>query len=119
MDYIDQWFNEMNSRGIKTVVIEYNGYGDSGNVESVEDHTVKDYPLKLELPDGVENFFLEKISGDWYNNLGGQGIITININKRSWKIKEGYNYTKTSYTTTKGQLGEPNVSPASPRDIVS
>ncbi len=106
MDEINLWFEKMLYDGIKKIEIEYSGYGDSGNITRTEDVSIKDNPMMIEIPDNIQTFFLEKIQSDWYNNEGGQGIITINTKQKSWKIKEGYNYTTTKYIHTKGKLGE-------------
>lgn len=72
---------------IKFLYCEFSGSGDSGEIHDVVGHVTEDAygeGIKLQDDDGntVTSFFddyLEKTGYDWYNNDGGYGNITLNL----------------------------------------
>jgi hypothetical protein len=89
-----------------SIVIEYNGSGDSGNIERVSwyDGDGAESPPSPSQ-DRVERAFwdlLVDMHGGWENNDGGQGEITIDFDRGIVDWTHGDNYTETSTTSHDG-----------------
>lgn len=98
-------FASLVEKGIALVEIEFNGSGDSGSIEeeNVNFHKIDDagYFISIKDKDIVSKdvyiqlvnlgyHILDRYYGyDWYNNEGGYGTISINLQERKWDI-EGY-----------------------------
>lgn len=84
---------------VKKVVVDYAGGGDEGSVEGISYQNavgVKvDYSPPTEVEETIENVITQFISGDWYNNDGGQGVITWDLETDTLFLEEAYNYTDT------------------------
>lgn len=116
----------LNSLGIHYVVISYNGYGDSGQIEDIAvygpgrkappDDTYDD-DCRIEIPDAVVTLpeatgqklkqFLDdygwRLAYDtnpgFENNEGGQGTILIDVDERRITIEHGNNYVEVHTST--------------------
>ena len=120
--------NILRDHGIKYVLVEYNGYGDSGQIETItayglgcpdapedtythRDH-VMDFPdAKVTLPDGddaqsieemIEDFAWNLIQGyhaGFENNEGGQGSIVFDTTDDTILYEHGDNVVEVHSTT--------------------
>ena len=92
--------------GIVKVIVAYAGSSDSGAVESFKYLNKEGQEVTGFIPpiqgDGdinvfqaleyaIENMTVRHISGDWYNNEGGQGRITWNLKPNTLDLHEEYN----------------------------
>lgn len=93
---------------ITTVIIHFAGSGDSGEVEEVEFFSGKKKVAEPTLENRTAGDLLdnltELIEGDWYNNDGGQGTITVDTKTRHVVIEVGYNYMETDHRVEEHQL---------------
>jgi hypothetical protein len=64
--------------GVQRVTARFDGYGDSGQIESVEvePETVS---LAKDLQDELEDFLIERLPGGWEINAGSWGEFTVNV----------------------------------------
>ncbi len=101
-------FNALAQAGSATVLVQFDGYGDSGQIEDISAHAAPD--IAVDLPDGnldiarieygsleiihqtmsvketVEFFaydFLEETHGGWENNEGAYGDILFDVAERT------------------------------------
>ncbi len=113
-------FNALSAAGITTVVVSFDGYGDSGQIEQIE---VKIGDEPGELPDerieildpvwgspGIERqthticeaieamayAFLRQTHEGWENNDGGFGDFTFDVAERSISLDYNERYTETN-----------------------
>lgn len=87
---------KMRAAGVAKAVAEYNGQGDSGDVEGVtlydaegglvelpvvepSGRTARYMPRRSELESEIADFVANAIPYDWYNNEGGYGDATIEV----------------------------------------
>ncbi|MCZ7645937.1 MAG: hypothetical protein M5U26_11745 [Planctomycetota bacterium] len=75
---------KLKALGVLYAVAHYDGYGDSGTVESVEARDMSGTEVKLpdDLRKAVEEAaerYLEDKGIDWYNNEGGYGDYTLDV----------------------------------------
>lgn len=102
--------------GIVKVIVRYSGSGDSGAVDTTEFLIKGDDAYVGQLPDIsedsepdqkpgdrlltiIENNAIEFIEGDWYNNEGGQGVITLNVLKQKITVEAEYNVMEVERNT--------------------
>ena len=117
----------LRSNGIKYVVIEYNGYGDSGQVEDVavygahcEVQPENSYETegRIDMPDVIaelpeekgkklqtvlEDFGWDTVTahhGGFENNEGGQGQVLIDVEAGKVRIEHGDNYVEVHSSST-------------------
>jgi len=98
--------------GITSVRVEFAGSGDSGDIEGftfykgneeVGDPSIQNGGATSSASDLLSSI-TEIISGDWYNNEGGQGNIEIDTKTRKAVINVGYNYMETNEEVENVQL---------------
>lgn len=85
--------------GVDEVVIEFSGSGDSGAIDEFLFMDTRKKAVVKNVPDNIKNViwdhFIEDILmnkiGDWYNNDGGQGHVTLKIPDLSYYIYTEYN----------------------------
>jgi hypothetical protein len=127
-DYIKKAFVDLKSAGATNIVISFNGSGDSGSIESVDIYNADNQRMQIDLTviypeeksswvddkwiteteekempiaDALEAYCydeLEKTEIDWYNNDGGFGQMTINLDDKV-KIELEVNTRYTEYNT--------------------
>jgi hypothetical protein len=88
------FFSGLKDLGVKKLVAEYSGSGDSGGIDSVYGHNSEDEHVDLQdFHDRVENFMYEILSTkydyDWYNNDGGSGTVYFDIDNLEYDV-QGY-----------------------------
>lgn len=96
---VKKYIIKAKNEGYKYIIITYEGSGDSG--------TIEDVGMSNDIPGSVwEDFSGKKIEGedreaieewaydealsnvsDWYNNDGGYGIITINVDDGTFQVE--------------------------------
>lgn len=89
--------------GVTYIESEYNGSGDSGQIDSIiywtkgDGEQIKDIPN--ELHQVIENSFYKSLEDtmDWYNNEGGYGVIMFDLNDMTFKIDQHIRITNTEY----------------------
>ena len=115
-------FEALASAGITTVVLQFDGYGDSGQVESIEarigENPVDLPDAKIEIGqtrwgnpnisrsifsvrDAIEQLaydFLEETHGGWENNEGSFGEFTFDVGTRTIALDYNERITDTEYS---------------------
>jgi len=87
--------SSLKNMGITELVAEYDGSGDSGSIETVygEDDDGNVIHLDTDVESKVEEMLYEVLTDnydyDWYNNEGGYGKVTINLDDKTWRV-DGY-----------------------------
>ena len=83
--------------GVVEISIEFSGSGDSGDLDDVYFRTEKDSYEYIDMPDDkaenlIRDFALDIIAskvntvGDWVNNEGGYGTITIDVENNTYRL---------------------------------
>lgn len=94
--------------GVKTFKIEYSGSGDSGGIDAIyyfdkEDHEHTQVDIDH---DGLQNLCYPLLEGieDWYNNEGGDGVLTVDVDKLKFDIVNNVNYMEQETYNHKGSI---------------
>jgi len=96
--------------GVKTFKINYSGSGDSGGIDGITyfdkeneaiDHTNVDINH-----DGLQDLCYPLLEGieDWYNNDGGDGVLTVDVDKLKFDIVNNVNYVEQETYNHKGSI---------------
>lgn len=83
--------------GVVEISIEFSGSGDSGDIDDVYFKTEKDSYQYIDMPDNkseniIRSFAWDIIAskvdtvGDWVNNEGGYGYITIDVENNTYNL---------------------------------
>ena len=83
--------------GVVEISIEFSGSGDSGDIDEVYFRTKKDSYEYIDMPDNkaedlIRDFAWDIIAskvntvGDWVNNEGGYGHITIDVENNTFNL---------------------------------
>jgi hypothetical protein len=71
--------------GIREIVLEYSGGGDSGGIDTVQAYKDSEMKEPVDMPPELQvaveeraNTLLDKLP-DWYNNDGGYGTLTFDL----------------------------------------
>lgn len=92
-------------KGVGFIVIDFDGAGDSGELSNIDfqDENRRVY-YSDEIVDEdyqkVEDVFyslFDNILGDWYNNDGGYGSVSIELSEASYSIDANYRTVETQY----------------------
>lgn len=86
---------KLRTKGIPCVTIDYSGYSDSGQVESID-------PKEANIP-GLDDWAWQlayDAHPGFENNEGGQGTLTWNVTTDTIELVHGDNYTSTEYTSS-------------------
>lgn len=84
--------SSLKNMGITELVAEYDGSGDSGSIETIycEDEDGNIISVESDVESKVEEMLYEVLSDnyiyDWYNNEGGYGRVTINLDDKTWRV---------------------------------
>lgn len=108
MNEIITVLNKIKDAGHHTITIEYSGGGDSGQI----DETLGDKEISLtkdfrEECDVIESWAYENILnqiGDWWNNDGGRGILTFDLDTMTYQTDETYYFTDSRSDSHSGEL---------------
>jgi hypothetical protein len=97
-------FVELRALGITNIEVQYEGYGDSGNVEDVV-VTPDTVTLTEELRRRVEDFgwdFAYALSPGFENNEGGYGELTWSLEADKIDVSHSSRYIETDTTAHEG-----------------
>jgi len=82
--------------GIEKVIADFDGQGDSGEVHDYTFYDIDDNLIDYRADQNLEDYIYSLIEdcvnsygGDWVNNDGGYGSVTINVKDKS--IEADYN----------------------------
>ncbi len=95
--------------GVITTTAHYDGYGDSGSVESVEarDKDSKEVKLPEDVRKAIEEAaecYLSNHGIDWYNNEGGFGDYILDVAARTQKLEHSERISDTEYSEHEDEL---------------
>jgi hypothetical protein len=102
-------FEALEALKVVKVLVTWNGGGDSGGIESIEASDKAGKEVKLDVPftlggklnEVIENFCMDwvdnKGSAGWYNNEGGYGEATFNVEDRTISIDHS-NFEQVSHS---------------------
>ena len=95
---------ELRALGVTSIEVQYEGYGDSGNVEDVV-VTPDTITLAEDLRRQVEDFgwdFAYALSPGFENNEGGYGELTWSLEADKINVSHSYRYIETDTTEHEG-----------------
>ena len=101
---------ELKKKGIKEVLVDYSGYGDSGGIDGVVYSTEAgrgsgDSPqVSEECREAVKAFVYTLLPGGFEINDGSQGSVTLDVERGRWVMRHGQNYTATEDSTRRGDI---------------
>lgn len=105
----------LKDRGVTKIRVKYEGSGDSGAIEDVDYYDKEDdehYCTQLGITDSqhddIQNLAYPMLDGieDWYNNDGGYGTVTINLNDFTYSIENNVRITDVETYNHEGELKE-------------
>lgn len=86
-------------RGLALIRVEYDGYGDSGQIESIEYLNKKGKPIDCSLLDGaVDDYVCGLLPDGWEDNAGAFGTVEIDVVKRRARFVHNDRF-EDAYTT--------------------
>lgn len=104
-------FLKLKNMGIKEVSIDFSGGGDSGDIDSIEFYDKTGYSVQG-LTDDKSQFtdlawdIINGIAEDWYNNDGGHGTVTIDVETATYNINLQIRYTEYTSHGYEGEITE-------------
>jgi hypothetical protein len=105
----------LKDRGVKQIRVTYEGSGDSGAIDNVLYYDKEDdeyYSSQLNISesqhDDIQNLAYPMLDGieDWYNNEGGYGTITIDLDEFIYNIQNNIRITEVETYSHNGTLKE-------------
>jgi hypothetical protein len=105
----------LKDRGVKQIRVTYEGSGDSGSIDNVLYYDKEDdeyYSSQLNISesqhDDIQNLAYPMLDGleDWYNNEGGYGTITIDLDEFIYNIQNNIRITEVEMYSHNGSLKE-------------
>lgn len=107
----------LKDRGIVKLEIRYEGSGDSGSIEDCHYYDAEDdesyyYRAQIgiteEQHDEIINLVYPMLDDieNWYNNDGGYGTVTINLNDFTYSIENNVRFTDVETYEHEGELKE-------------
>jgi hypothetical protein len=100
----------LQDNGIKEIVIDYSGSGDSGGIDEIYFRDNKGDDMTFDCDDSVKSFIedlayseLNHIE-DWYNNEGGWGQILIKVPTAEYTIENNIRITEYETFDHEGQF---------------
>lgn len=91
---------KLKDKGVNNITIEYSGSGDSGDIELISFYDSEGKAVDIPTDDDyatIENFayynYLNSVE-DWWNNDGGWGEMTINLETLEYTILNNVRYTQ-------------------------
>lgn len=116
-------FDALVQVGIKSVLVEFDGYGDSGQIENISAHAGQDVAVNLpnlniviarveygsheivrrtmSVKDAIEHLaygFLEQTHGGWENNAGAYGDFHFDVADRTITLNYNERFEDSEYT---------------------
>lgn len=105
----------LKDRGIAKIRVTYEGSGDSGAIDNVLYYDKEDdeyYSSQLNINESqhndIQNLAYPMLDGieDWYNNEGGYGGITIDLDEFTYNIENNIRITEVETYSHNGSLKE-------------
>ena len=102
----------LKDRGVTKIIVSYEGSGDSGSIDGInyykgeDSFSYSDLDISHDMDDKLQNLcypMLDNIE-DWYNNDGGYGTITIDLDKLHYDIANHIRYTNYEKYEHEGNL---------------
>ena len=102
----------LKDRGVTKIIVSYEGSGDSGSIDGInyykgeDSFSYSDLDISYDMDDKLQNLcypMLDDIE-DWYNNDGGYGTITIDLDKLHYDIANHVRYTNYEKYEHEGKL---------------
>lgn len=102
----------LKDRGIVKLEVKYEGSGDSGSIDDCLYYDAEDdeyYRNQINITDEQHDEIINLVYPmlddieDWYNNDGGYGTVTINLNDFTYSIENNVRFTDVE---TYGHTGE-------------
>jgi hypothetical protein len=94
--------------GVRTVLAEYSGYGDSGAIDGISYLGQDGKPVKLTGDAacimGLEDALYEFLPAGFEINEGGQGTLTLNVSDCTAVLQHGQNVTEVNESTEEFDL---------------
>ena len=78
--------------GVVEISIEFSGSGDSGDIDDIYFRTEKDSYEYIDMPDKKAEDLIRDFAwdintvGDWVNNEGGYGTVTIDVENNTYRL---------------------------------
>ena len=104
----------LKDRGITSIHVEYEGSGDSGSIDSIsyykgeDEHNINDLDISDDMHQKLINLcypMLDDIE-DWYNNDGGFGMVTIDLDNLHYHITNNIRYVDYEKYTHEGTIDD-------------
>lgn len=105
----------LKDRGVAKIRVTYEGSGDSGTIEDVnyydkedDEHFCTHFGITDSQHNDIENLAYPMLDGieDWYNNEGGYGHITIDLDEFTYDIENNIRITEIETYKHNGTLKE-------------
>lgn len=100
----------LKDHGVKKVTVNYSGSGDSGGIDEIsyfdkEEKEIRHDDIKIDH-DAVQDLCYPLLDGieDWYNNEGGDGVITIDLDTLKYHIVNNVNIIEQETFNHKGSI---------------
>lgn len=105
-----QIIQKLLDKGISKVNITYSGSGDSGSIDCISYFDSEDDEQEIgdEYNSDIENTvypLLQDIE-DWYNNEGGEGVVVLNLNEKTYSINNRIRYIEYADYNHSGEFTE-------------
>jgi hypothetical protein len=103
----------LKDRGIVKLEVKYDGSGDSGSIEDCLYYDAEDneyYRSQIDITDNQHDDIINLVYPmlddieDWYNNDGGYGTVTINLNDFTYSIENNVRYMEVDTFEHQGEL---------------
>jgi hypothetical protein len=101
---------QLKDQGVNKIQVMYSGSGDSGGIDETHFYDKNEDALnnkELEdLIDTVNDAVYPLLDGieDWYNNDGGDGIVTIDLQTLKYEIENNVNFMEQETYHHKGSI---------------
>lgn len=105
----------LKDRGVAKITVTYEGSGDSGSIDNVLYYDKEDdehYSSQLDITESqhndIQNLAYPMLDGieDWYNNEGGYGSITIDLDEFTYDIENNIRINQIETYNHNGTLKE-------------
>lgn len=105
----------LKDRGITKIIVTYEGSGDSGSIDNVlyydkedDEHYCTQLGITESQHNDIQNLAYPMLDGieDWYNNEGGYGGITIDLDEFTYDIENNIRITEIEKYNHNGSLKE-------------
>lgn len=105
----------LKDRGVAKIIVTYEGSGDSGSIDNVLYYDKEDdehYSSQLDITESqhndIQNLAYPMLDGieDWYNNEGGYGSISIDLDEFTYDIENNIRINQIETYNHNGTLKE-------------